>query len=48
MDTEKLIQIYNTLNQLEVKGYENVNKLFGVMFAIRQEIEGNADTAEQQ
>lgn len=39
MNKEFLVQIYNTLDGIEVKGFENVNRLFGVMFAIRQELE---------
>lgn len=38
MSKEKMIQIYNSLNQIEVKGYDNINRLFGVLFTLQQEI----------
>lgn len=39
MDKETLIKIFNTLNELEVKGYDNMNRLFGVMHTIKTAIE---------
>lgn len=47
MNKEKLIQIYNTLNQVEVKGYDNINRLFGVLFALQQEISSEEDLNEE-
>lgn len=38
MNKELLIQIYNTLNQIEVKGFDNIDKMFGVLYALQREI----------
>lgn len=50
MNKETLAQIYNALNQIEVKGFENMNRLFGVMLLIRQELqkEENGETEAQE
>lgn len=47
MSKEKLIQIYNTLNQIDVKGYDNINRLFGVMLALQQEINSEENVNEE-
>lgn len=39
MDKQTLVQIYNALNEVEVKGFDNINRLFGVLFTIRKELE---------
>lgn len=39
MDKQTLVQIYNTLNEIEVKGFDNINRLFGALIAIRKELE---------
>lgn len=46
MNNEQLVQIYNTLNQIEVKGYENINRMFGVLLTI-QECLNNPTITEQ-
>lgn len=38
MNKQTLVQIYNSLNQIEVKGYENINRLFGVLYTIQNEL----------
>lgn len=48
MDRETLVQLYNTLNEIEVKGYENVNRLFGVLFTMRQVLEQPVQKPMQQ
>lgn len=39
MTNEQLAQILATLDTIEIKGYDNINKMFGVMLTIKQEIE---------
>lgn len=47
MDKELLIQIYNTLNTVEVKGYDNINKLLGVMMALQKKINESGEKADK-
>lgn len=39
MDKQTLAQIYGMLNEIEVKGMENVNRLFSVLYVIRGALE---------
>ena len=39
MSKETIVQILNTLNLIEVKGFNNVNYLCGVMNVLQQELE---------
>lgn len=38
MSKETMIQILNTLNQIEVKGFQNVNYMCGVMNILQKEL----------
>lgn len=38
MEKEKLLQVYNTLQQIEIKGFDNIDKMFGVLYLIREEL----------
>lgn len=38
MTKETIIGILNTLNQIEVKGFQNVNYMCGVMNVLRDEL----------
>lgn len=37
-DKQLLANIYTTLNQVEVKGYGNISKIFGILNAIENQL----------
>lgn len=48
MTIEKMQQILNTLNKIEVKGYENINNMFGVMITLQEEIQREIQIMNKQ
>ena len=48
MQKEVLLQIYNTLQQIEVKGFDNIDKMFGVMYTIRECLAKEEETKETE
>lgn len=43
-DRELLIQIYNTLQSVEIKGFDNIDKMFGLMYTIREQLKNNQES----
>lgn len=41
MSKETIMQILNTLNLVEVKGYQNINYMCGAMNALQKELNGD-------
>lgn len=53
MNKETVVQLLNTLNQIEVKGFQNVSYMCGVMNILKNELnkpteDGDVDGATKQ
>lgn len=53
MNKETVLQLLNTLNQIEVKGFQNINCMCGVMNVLKNELNkpdevGDADVTQKQ